>query len=624
LASQSYRSDIDGLRAIAVLAVVFFHASPSKLPGGFTGVDVFFVISGFLISSHIYSQLKENRFAFRDFYSRRIRRIFPALSVVLASTVALGWVILAPDQYRQFSKHLMGGSGFVANFLYWQEAGYFDDLALQKPLLHLWSLAIEEQFYIFWPIILLLGWRFYKKIFPLLLVLLAASFTLNVICIGNDPTGTFYSPLTRAWELLVGAGLGIFQIENPLPMRRWSSVRSWIGLGLVGYGIFGLDESNFPGWRALFPTIGTLLVISSGPTAWPNRKYLSIRAMVWVGLISYPLYLWHWPLLSFMNEFTPGGHGIKFAVIGLSFLLAWLTYRFLEIPIRGNRKSHYVIPSLCTAMILLFICGAALVASDGAPGRFPSDINQMMRKYDSRPDYRFGTCFIDIQGHAEIAETCIDKEPATGELLVLWGDSHAAHLYPGLSAKNTNGKYRIAQFTATSCPPLVGGDTGKTGRCAEINLWIRNKISELKPRVVVLGSRWDRDKNDLDIKLSETVRFLRSQGVQEVYVAGPPPSWRPALRTVLFKNYLLHGSTPERLFPNLDSFADIKREDETLEKICRDLGIKYLSAVKVLCNSNGCLTFVDSKFPDGLVTSDYDHFTSVSSKYFIEHSGMLF
>jgi peptidoglycan/LPS O-acetylase OafA/YrhL len=364
LSHPKYRPDIDGLRAVAVLAVVAFHAFPSWVRGGFIGVDVFFVISGYLISIIIFENLDRNTFSFTEFYARRIKRIFPALLLVLIACFAFGWFALLADEYQQLGKHIAAGAGFISNFTLWNEAGYFDNSADTKPLIHLWSLGIEEQFYIVWPILLWFAWKRKFNLLTITIFVAIASFVLNIKGIKQDMVATFYSPQTRFWELLCGSSLAWFTLykKNAFSNLKqkldyWLSraiysekqeaedktllnVLSFVGLLLLAYGFFHIHkEFSFPGKWALVPVLGAVLIISAGSNTWVNRTILSNQVAVWFGLISFPLYLWHWPLLSFARivESEVPSRNIRLAAVVLSIVLAWLTYKFVERPLRfGN------------------------------------------------------------------------------------------------------------------------------------------------------------------------------------------------------------------------------------------------------------------------------------------------
>jgi len=392
LSHPKYRPDIDGLRAVAVLSVVTFHAFPTWIKGGFIGVDVFFVISGFLISTIIFENLESGTFSFSEFYSRRIRRIFPALTVVLVACLAFGWFILLSDELNQLGKHTVAGAGFVSNLVLWSEVDYFDNSAETKPLLHLWSLGIEEQFYIIWPLLLWLAW---KRNFNFLVIAVVAafiSFVLNFKDVSQDPVATFYSPLTRFWELLFGSTLAWYslhkkktiQIENGILEKSFlrsllqflrldseqdiSNFFSFIGILLLSCGFWIINKDfNFPGYWALMPVFGSVLIILAGSKAWFNRVFLSNKIIVWFGLISFPLYLWHWPILSFGRIIYFDIPPPKFQVlaVGTSIFLAWLTVRFIEKPLRfGNRWSFLKVIGLSASMLIVASFGFIINKTD--------------------------------------------------------------------------------------------------------------------------------------------------------------------------------------------------------------------------------------------------------------------
>ena len=365
---NDYRPDIDGLRAIAVLSVVIFHAFPSLLQGGFIGVDIFFVISGYLISKHIWDDLRTGSFSIKKFYARRVRRIFPALSVVLLACLLVGWVILTPGEYESLGRHIFAGSLFLSNFLFWKEAGYFDSAADTKPLLHLWSLGIEEQFYIVWPLFLALVWRFNKYLRWALLGVIGISLAYSVAVVRHDVVADFYSPFTRFWELALGAFLA-YAIAQKLTLSVPNrSILSWLGLGLIFVAAIVIKNSDpFPGALALLPTLGAALLIYAGEEAWLNRNLLSHRLLVWIGLISYPLYLWHWPLLSFVRiiESETPSVELRTVLVVAGIILAWLTYKFVERPLRARSKSRIVVWALCLAVFSLGIAGFIIKSAHG-------------------------------------------------------------------------------------------------------------------------------------------------------------------------------------------------------------------------------------------------------------------
>lgn len=447
----TYRRDIDGLRAIAVSMVVFYHAFPHSVPGGFVGVDVFFIISGFLISTILLQGIQSGTFSISDFYSRRIRRIFPAFSIVLLTTGIFGWFSLRADEFQQLGKHIAGGAGFVANLVLWGESGYFDNAAETKPLLHLWSLGIEEQFYFFFPIILLLAWRKKMNLLAVTSVIALLSFVWNLYLYSNDTTALFYSPLSRFWELMIGSVLAYLTLSakekdvgQASPLSANAQAFGGVVLLVVGMVLAGRAYA-FPGAWALFPTVGAALLISAGPTALLNKHVLSNRVMVYLGLISYPLYLWHWPLLSYariMEGRTPTATVRTLCVVA-AFVLAFLTYRLIERPLRFRFQQRPVVWSLATSVLLVGAAGYATFKQDGFEGRlvnlrdvkFDGDIGHV--EFHSYIENKFFPCTPDtVRNQAEKWEgitRCSQSRDDQPIDTVLLGDSHAEHLFIGIA-----------------------------------------------------------------------------------------------------------------------------------------------------------------------------------------------
>src|SRR5581483_8577426 len=364
--SERYRPDIDGLRAIAVMLVVNFHGFPDAMPGGFIGVDIFFVISGFLITGIIARELDEKRFSLVGFYIRRIRRIFPALIVVLAAVLGLGWLWMLPHAYAELSSDVFASAAFAANIALMLQSGYFDIESAKKPLLHLWSLGIEEQFYLAWPLILMIAARWRAGLLFMACGIALASFILNVALIGRDPIATFYLPFTRAWELLAGAALALTwtRVDQSEAAGNW---RAAVGVALIMLAAAVLDVHRaFPGWWALLPVAGSALLLSA-PASWINRTLLSWPPMVWIGLISYPLYLWHWPLLvlSAIVKFEPLTLVDRELALLASVVLSWGTYVLIEKPLRFGGRRGLKAVGLGAAMAAVAFAGVIVTAGHG-------------------------------------------------------------------------------------------------------------------------------------------------------------------------------------------------------------------------------------------------------------------
>lgn len=446
----TYRPDIDGLRAIAILAVVIFHAFPKLIPGGFIGVDVFFVISGFLISSIIFSNLKNDKFSFLDFYKKRIKRIFPALILVLVTSFSIGYFILLPDEFKQLGKHIVAGAFFSQNFILWQEAGYFDTASETKPLMHLWSLAIEEQYYLLYPVLIAYLWKTKKNIPFTLVVLSIASFISCVVFTYKNPSMAFFIPITRIWELLAGSLLAyanIFYLNkaNDWPYKNtyYKNAVSIVGLVLIIIAAFTIDKTlPFPGWLSLLPVLGAVLLIHAGNGAVINRAVLSNRLMIFIGLISYPLYLWHWPLLSFLQIVKSENEPASYRVIAVlvSVFLAWGTYRIFENPIRFKFKSKLVAPYLTIALTAIAGTGLYIFLQDGLQSREVVKANAIITTGQISGDLGFLTkgCGVAPDDEGKFGD-CMRDSRSTPSFLLL-GDSKASALSAGIFLKSSKEK----------------------------------------------------------------------------------------------------------------------------------------------------------------------------------------
>src|ERR1700688_679004 len=511
-----YRADIDGLRALAGLAVILFHTFPNELPGGFVGVDIFFVISGYLITQIILVDLDSGSFTAASFYARRVRRIFPALIVVLFVTFAFGWHYFLPLELTSLGKNILASALFSANLMLLSEVGYFDVAAHLKPLLHFWSLGIEEQFYLVWPLLL---WSAPRRWLLLVTgVILSASFVLNIAMIAHHPSETFYLPFTRAWELMAGAALA----QTSRKDERHHDLFAAVGIAAIALSLILTNTKMlFTGWAAAFPVVGTVFLIRS-EGSFLNRVVLSNRAAVNVGVISYPLYLWHWPLLVFaellkFKRLTDLERGL---VIALTFVLAWLTYKFVEWPIRSGRI-RFVKPLVaCTVALAV----TALVPALGYGPALPDRISRMIRVLNPSEGLRVGECLLIDGAGADFSPNCVDpKRP----LIAIWGDSTASALVPGFRNLQASRSFGIAQFTVSSCPPLLIRSGAMTEFCLKENRKIVDLIRISSPDTVLLHAYWD--ANDRVEGLRPTVEALRAQNIRRIVLLGPVPVWMGGL-----------------------------------------------------------------------------------------------
>ncbi|MGO9487277.1 MAG: acyltransferase family protein [Rhodomicrobium sp.] len=638
LAHPKYRADIDGLRAVAVLSVVGFHAFPNVVRGGFIGVDIFFVISGFLISTIIFKNLERGTFSFSEFYSRRIRRIFPALLIVLVSCFAFGWFALLSDEFKQLGKHIAGGAGFISNFLFWNEKGYFDNAAETKPLLHLWSLGIEEQFYIAWPFLIWVAWSKRLNLAYIITAIAIISFTLNIRGIGIDTVATFYSPQTRFWELLCGSLLAWLTLYKPgafvcqkqrldigigrLFYGRWpesggnefNDVQSIFGLLLIALGM-GLisKDTYFPGAWALLPTLGTVLIISAGAKAWLNRTVLSNRVLVWFGIISFPLYLWHWPLLSFsriIQRETPLWNTL---LVFIAIVLAWITYRLIEHPIRFSKRGNLYSITLALLMIVAGYAGFSTYERDGLVFRsasaqaYEGDVGQIaFFKYLSKHFHRCAEK--NIQDKALRYEgyvRCIQSQENPNVDIALIGDSHAEHLFIGLAESLPN--KNIAYYIRGTAPFVSNKDFSNIFDLVRSSKTIRK---------VILTMHWVHrlrevpSNSSLETEISRTVDVLLGNGI-DVYIAEDVPHFP-------FEADRCKG---RRLLSKMLQLCAIERKkvdnesDQILESLrtlaARNSRIKLIELQKYLCDAIACSMLKENR----LLYRDANHLNIIGSQY---------
>ena len=513
---------------------MLFHAFPKVIEGGFIGVDIFFVISGFLISTIIFESLENRTFSFFGFWSRRVKRIFPALILVLLSSLTFGWMALLADEYSHLSKHISAGAGFVSNFVLWKEAGYFDNSADTKPLLHLWSLGIEEQFYLAWPLIIWAMWKGKFNIFAVVFIVAIISFYLNIRGIYKDSISTFYSPLTRFWELASG-GLLAWIIFCKKTARAGGgdnklllNLISFFGFFLLIYGFFRLNKNlNFPGWFALLPVMGSLFLIAAGPGAWVNKKILSNPMAVWIGLISYPLYLWHWPLLTFSKILEAGSRGRNISLL-LTFLLAYLTYRLIERPIRQSQK-HLIVPILIALMFFVGFAGYKIYTNDGLinrnaavlKGSKDGDIgnydffNYMTTKYYQCASEKIAKEALREQGFIR----CLQSKNNVDVDIVLLGDSHSEHLFPGIAEALP--EKNITFYIKAGLPFLNN---------PEFKNIFEDIISNKKINIVIISSYWSKrfkeisSEYDQSNELIKVIDLLERSG-KKVYITDDIPTF---------------------------------------------------------------------------------------------------
>jgi peptidoglycan/LPS O-acetylase OafA/YrhL len=639
-----FRKDINGLRALAVLGVVAFHADRALVPGGFAGVDVFFVISGFLISRIILSECAAARFSLPMFYAKRARRILPAMLVVVCCVWIVGWFRAAPTQFRDIGGGLLGNSYFTVNFWLLRLAGvggYFGADSSTKPLLHLWSLSIEEQFYLVWSVLLFAVHGLRRRLLAAVIAgIFLASLTACVILTPIDPIGAFYLPWTRAWELALGALIAyreVFLLDAlPYPARKVANIGAGLGVALMLGAFFLMSEVEpFPGWRATIPTAGCALVIAH-PRSRIGDVALGNRIAGFFGLISYPLYLWHWPLFAFAHTWpgvipTPA---VMLSLAGVAVGLATLTYLLVEAPVAAafRHRPFGIALALAAALAATGVVGRITYETKGFPGRFPPlvarifdyDVNGAQGKHLMQCFYQRDDRAYPLEEERERAarffgdNRCGEKDDPSKPTILVVGDSHAAHLFAGLT-EAFGGKANILTLSSVFCAPLVehvamNAGVAGTPRCRAINDYVFERIRAIKPDVLLVAgyfSQYDHEANwrypgYLDA-LVEGARRLHRDGVRSIVIAGEVPTWAPVLPILVGRDLLEHGNAPE--FSRVGIRPDSLETDRALAGKDWGEGVVYVSQAERLCGDDGCRRRIGPNLPEDMLAVDYGHYS---------------
>jgi peptidoglycan/LPS O-acetylase OafA/YrhL len=645
---MKYRADIDGLRAIAISLVLAFHVAPFAAPGGFVGVDVFFVISGYLITGILARAMYDERFTFAWFYFRRIKRLFPALAIVLAATLIAGNFVLLSADYKTLGAHVAASAGFVVNILLFRESGYFDESAGLKPLLHLWSLGVEEQFYVVWPMVLLASIRWHLRPLLVAAAIGLVSFASNVLTVASDPAAAFYLPQNRFWELMIGA-CAWTATDSPNPWfagtyLRFRDAASIVGVALIALSAATLSQyRSFPGWWALLPTVGSVAVVLSGPQAWINRTVLSQKSMVWLGKISYPLYLWHWPLLSFLYRFSSNDKPsavlrTRVLAIVISILLAWLTH--IAVERRANwlfqRRPEALVAAASISMLALGLAGFMHLPPQSPQGEVSqlARLESFLAQNPPEKDWRRRTCFLFPEDAASQPEAFIEHGCDGGStpkrpVILLAGDSTAAHLYPGLVGSYGD-SLTIAQFTTAFCVPLIEHmkvleNRTATTKCQEANDFIFSRAVTLKPDLIVVSADFSIYEDEpgfaypgFDEAFAENMQSLRKRTGSQVVVIGQLPVWRNGLPRFIADRIRKRLPIPEFSGDTLNQA--VFAIDARLKKLPWGPGVEYISMIDNLCRATECraLTNIGDEFPANIIAFDRIHLTEAGASFAVK------
>jgi peptidoglycan/LPS O-acetylase OafA/YrhL len=715
--TKRVRGDIEGLRAIAVLTVIVHHAFPLALPGGFAGVDIFFVISGYLIGRRLLQDIQIRRFSVREFYARRARRIFPALFFLLIAIWIVGWLAFPAPEYADLGRQIAAATLFSNNILLWTQSGYFDVPAIDKPLLHLWSLGIEEQFYLIVPVLLWLSTIRSMGSIRWVARLGALSLLTTVLLSNLEYPATFYLLHTRFWELAGGVVLAQAELRltagarwqqtlraasgrysreiliwsialmlaavlqfgfvgarrgwERFPMdsgsalvfvvgaatailadlyarpEKWNRLLSWAlrnqmrlaaassaaGILLVCAAVVAFGSADWPGAQTMFPVLGAAMVIAAGRASAPNR-FLGIKPLVFVGGISYPLYLWHWPVIVLWRQLNPGNGTIGMVMpLLVSIVLAWTTQELVEKPVRfgklgvANIRRPPLWPVI-SGLVLAALLGVAVNMAGGLPARYPPQLRAIADWSDPNPYAArvIDRCHYYGNASSEFTNGCTPVKRNGLPLVLVWGDSHAAHLYPGLADIQSNVKFDIVQWTAAGCAPTMTAVVGETNSCAELRATTIAKLGQIDPDVVLLGGAWERYQ-ELGRKpqeilglVAETINYLKSKGTKRIVIFGPGPLWISSLPVDLFRFMVRTRADeiPQRLGKVSDA---IWRLDAAMAAQAAAANVRYVSVVHDLCDPSGCQTVGDRTLPrPDLLYRDRDHLTPTGSRVLLEQS----
>jgi peptidoglycan/LPS O-acetylase OafA/YrhL len=610
---EAHRLDIDGLRAVAVLLVILFHTGTATFSGGFVGVDIFFVISGYLITGIIARELSQGSFSLGKFYERRVRRILPALLAVLFICSIACYFLFLPQDLVHFADSLFAALFSYSNIYFWTQAGYFKP-EYAKALLHTWSLGVEEQFYLFLPLSLLLFRKRLAVIPWVILCLTVVSFSISEwLVLKHEADTAFYMPASRAWELFLGSLLAFGLIR--LPENRFArDALAVLGMLLIAFAVFFYrPQTPFPGASALLPCVGTVLLLGTGAGGSTLcARLLSLPPLVFVGLISYSVYLWHWPLITFAKiggipGITNKGFLQKIVILLVSLLFGWLSWRFIELPFRagGSKKvsRKHLLMGVATAAVVICAIGAVFLLNGGFPMRFPAAAARVGTFLDAAQEMRLGSCFITSGNHfSDFNEaTCTSIDPKSQNYLLI-GDSHAAALWFGLSQELKNA--RILEATTSGCAPTLGiyddSDCGKMRRYV---------YEDFLPRVhvdgVILTEHWQ-SRTDVE-KIAPAIHWLQDRKIP-VFLVGPVQEYDAPLPMLLA--FSIKGSKPAS--PQSHLLSWVGSLDRFLQQEASKWQVVYLSPWQESCASGQCLLYADEHYEVPMLT-DTNHLTNKGS-----------
>ena len=614
--SDGWRPHIDGLRAIAVLAVLLYHSGVIDISGGFIGVDVFFVISGFLISKVIYDDIATHgKFRIVNFYERRARRILPVFTVVTAAAVIAGYFLFLPDQFAVLGRSAIYACGFAANIFFYLSADYFGPAANTQPLLHYWSLGVEEQFYIVFPVVVLAILRFAPRLLGVTFLTIGlASFLLAEMSVRTEPTAAFYLTPQRAWELLAGGILvlpGFPYLQNRLLREAIAAV----GLALICLAALKFSSATpFPGLTAAVPVAGTAFILwacEGSPTL--VGALLSIKPLRQVGLWSYSIYMIHWPIIVYTHVMRPHVvFGQSSGIVVASIALGCLSYFFVEMPFRKPHellsRQRLFVASFASLLAMTGL-GFSIASTNGFPQRLPEPVRRILayNQYDIGSLYRQHTCFISSQIKQDLQPECL---PSGRPSALLWGDSFAAHYYAALQARFPN--VVIQQASMAGCAPIVRFSQFDLPYCGPFNDMILNWAVAERPDRVILSAEWPTDDVSFFSKLDAMVKSLRAANLP-VIIIGLTPAYVDTVPNILARRLLRgnHNVRAEDEFTGAQFMGDylMKPRFAGLD------GVRYISSGDTVCMESACPLVTESGVP--IQWDAHGHLTREGASLFV-------
>ena len=607
---------------MAVLSVILYHLDPRLMPGGYTGVDVFFVLSGYFITRQITHLMDTGSFSLIDFYDRRIRRLFPALFLMLAVTTILACVLFLPEDLELYARTLLGAGFSFSNVVFWQRSGYFEPTTQFEPLLHTWSLGVEEQFYLLFPPVLLVLWRHTKRwAARLTLLAVVSSFALSAYGVSRFPSATFYLLPTRAWELGLGVLLALAIVQPPRN-RLSREISSALGLLMIVAACLWISRDfMFPGLRALLPCLGSALLIWSGMgdvaegDAPATRRLLTLRPIVFVGLLSYSLYLWHWPIFSLAYYAYLGAPsvGAKAGLLGLVFLLSFLSYIYVEKPLRTGKHGWTTVRSRFhwagISALMTFVMTLFLAISGGWPSRMSDEV---VRYSAARSDFSpvRGTCHASGFGDTPFDETCVFG-PSTAPGVIVFGDSHGAEISHALGETAIeNQTFHVRQLTGSLCPPSEGFSHLERPDCNKsTSLWL-NGLEKEPPSIIVIVAFYQKWHEEQSMRekfwhgFDKTLDRLTAKGHQIILLGGVPQHKYIPLPTKIASRKRYNPSATAYQFDRASQ--TFEESGSRLEQIAVKYSAEYIPITDFVCGTghecNGLRDGLPIYFDDQHVT----------------------